>query len=227
MVNDFPRTLSLLRKEKKISQRKASGDLGISQALLSHYENGMREPGLEFLVKACTYYGVSADYLLGRTMSRDGNSIVAEQLPDVMDEKDNVLKGSAMALLTRKVLTNTISVFFDILGRHGDRKIISYCGLYLYTSIYKLYRHVYAIGGHNPDTAFSIPSNYVDAMCDIQLKTCELELSQKLNEGTEPSEAIDDLGIAKLPEAYPQFSSSVLSLLHTVSDNLEGKKNGL
>ena len=45
MVNDFPRTLSLLRKEKKISQRKAAGDLGVSQALLSHYENGMREPG--------------------------------------------------------------------------------------------------------------------------------------------------------------------------------------
>ena len=67
MVNDFPRTLSLLRKEKKISQRKAAGDLGVSQALLSHYENGMREPGLEFLVRAADYYGVSADYLLGRT----------------------------------------------------------------------------------------------------------------------------------------------------------------
>lgn len=36
-------------------------DLGISQALLSHYENGIREPGLAFVVKACDYYGVSAD----------------------------------------------------------------------------------------------------------------------------------------------------------------------
>ena len=39
---DFPRTLSLLRQEKKISQRKAAGELGVSQALLSHYENGVR-----------------------------------------------------------------------------------------------------------------------------------------------------------------------------------------
>ena len=67
MVNDFPRTLSLLRQEKKISQRKAAAELQVSQALLSHYENGVREPGLSFVVRAADYYGVSCDYLLGRT----------------------------------------------------------------------------------------------------------------------------------------------------------------
>lgn len=46
MATDFSRTLSLLRQEKGVSQRKAAGELGISQALLSHYENGIREPGL-------------------------------------------------------------------------------------------------------------------------------------------------------------------------------------
>ena len=63
----FSRTLSLLRKEKGASQREAAGALGISQALLSHYENGIREPGLAFVTKACDYYHVSADYLLGIT----------------------------------------------------------------------------------------------------------------------------------------------------------------
>lgn len=67
MSTDFSRILSLLRKEKHISQRAAAAELGISQALLSHYENGAREPGLAFLCRACDYYGVSADYLLGRT----------------------------------------------------------------------------------------------------------------------------------------------------------------
>ena len=42
----------------------------ISQALLSHYENGLREPGLGFVDAACSYYGVSADYLLGRSEVR-------------------------------------------------------------------------------------------------------------------------------------------------------------
>ena len=39
---EFSRTLSLLRQERGVSQRTAAADLGISQALLSHYENGIR-----------------------------------------------------------------------------------------------------------------------------------------------------------------------------------------
>lgn len=67
----FARTLSQLRHEKGVSQRQAAQELGVSQALLSHYENGIREPGLAFVVRACDYYQVSADYLLGRNTHRD------------------------------------------------------------------------------------------------------------------------------------------------------------
>lgn len=66
----FSEAFSRLRKERGISQRQAAADLGMSQALLSHYENGLREPKLDFIVKACEYYNVSADYLLGRTQMR-------------------------------------------------------------------------------------------------------------------------------------------------------------
>ena len=59
--------LADLRRRKGVSQRKAAADLLISQALLSHYENGAREPGLPFVCRACDYYGVTADYLLGRS----------------------------------------------------------------------------------------------------------------------------------------------------------------
>ena len=67
MDRTFPETLSALRRERNISQRQAAQDLRISQALLSHYENGAREPGLAFVCRACDYYGVSADYLLCRS----------------------------------------------------------------------------------------------------------------------------------------------------------------
>ena len=67
MERTFPETLSALRRERNISQRAAAAELHISQALLSHYENGAREPGLGFVCKACDYYGVSADYLLCRS----------------------------------------------------------------------------------------------------------------------------------------------------------------
>ena len=70
---EFSAIMSKLRKKRGLSQRKVAADLQISQALLSHYENGAREPGLDFVCRACDYYEVSADYLLGRT-DDEGNT---------------------------------------------------------------------------------------------------------------------------------------------------------
>ena len=93
MSTEFSRTLSLLRKERGVSQRMAAADLGVSQALLSHYENGIREPGLAFVVKACDYYHVSADYMLGRTLARDGSMLTPEEvLTETMDYYENQIK---------------------------------------------------------------------------------------------------------------------------------------
>lgn len=72
MERGFGTTLSELRHSRDLSQRKLAGDLHISQALLSHYENGTREPGLPFVCRVCDYFGVSADFMLGR--SEDENS---------------------------------------------------------------------------------------------------------------------------------------------------------
>ncbi len=72
MDRTFSVVLSELRKEKGINQKTAAAELGISQALLSHYERGIRECSLDFLLRAAEYYGVTCDYLLGRDRSRTG-----------------------------------------------------------------------------------------------------------------------------------------------------------
>lgn len=94
----FCENLAQLRREKGVSQRKAASDLQISQALLSHYENGAREPGLAFVCRACDYYGVSADYLLGRTgdeagprLSPDTVRQLADQLRHIAEEAESYL----------------------------------------------------------------------------------------------------------------------------------------
>ena len=71
MVN-YAERLYELRTEKGLSQKEAANDLGVSQALLSHYEKGIREFGLDFLNRAADYYKVTTDYILGRTDSRAG-----------------------------------------------------------------------------------------------------------------------------------------------------------
>ena len=89
MSTEFSKVFSALRKSRGLSQRQAASDLHISQALLSHYENGVREPKLDFIVTACEYYGVSADYLLGRTaLKRSFGATVKNDFlaPDAADE---------------------------------------------------------------------------------------------------------------------------------------------
>ena len=56
---EFNRIITLLRKERGITQKQAAQDLGISQAQLSHYEKGIRECGLAFVVQVADYYAVS------------------------------------------------------------------------------------------------------------------------------------------------------------------------
>ena len=70
MEKTFPIILGELRKERGMSQKEAAAALGISQALLSHYEKGIRECGQSFLIKVADFYGVSTDYLLGRSTKR-------------------------------------------------------------------------------------------------------------------------------------------------------------
>ena len=72
---EFNRIITLLRKERGITQKQAAQDLGISQAQLSHYEKGIRECGLAFVVQVADYYDVSCDYLLGRSAERSGQTI--------------------------------------------------------------------------------------------------------------------------------------------------------
>ena len=59
MICPFPKIITDLRKSRGLSQKQVAMDLKISQALLSHYEKGIRECGLDFLLTLSNYYGVS------------------------------------------------------------------------------------------------------------------------------------------------------------------------
>ena len=98
MERSFPETLSALRRERNISQRCAAAELGISQALLSHYENGAREPGLGFVCRACDYYGVSADYLLGRSERPDAAASAAGTAAAFLEQMQTLITDARQAL---------------------------------------------------------------------------------------------------------------------------------
>lgn len=59
--------LRKLRKKAGLTQISLQMKTGIEQALLSKFENGERIPPTETLMILADFYGVSMDYIMGRT----------------------------------------------------------------------------------------------------------------------------------------------------------------
>ena len=62
--------LKLLRKERKVSQKELADFLGISIRGYQFYESEDNEPNIRMLIALADFYGVSIDYLVGRTEDR-------------------------------------------------------------------------------------------------------------------------------------------------------------
>lgn len=216
MNADFSRTLALLRQEKEISQRKAAKDLGVSQALLSHYENGIREPGLAFVRRACDYYHISADYLLGRTLSRDGGMIDAEELYDSSDEK-GTLKGSIAATLQKKLIVNTTNLLFELLGRSGSREAVGAAGSYLSGALYQLYRSLHRRSGEK-DAFFALDAEaFTGGAVDMQMHAARVAYAQALSQ-VEEEGAFPNMDSEALSSEYPGLMQSVTQVLHMTEE---------
>ncbi|MBQ8738777.1 MAG: helix-turn-helix transcriptional regulator [Clostridia bacterium] len=59
--------LKELRKKRGISQVRLALDLNTTQNSISRYETGERQADYDMLIAIADYFGVSIDYLLGRT----------------------------------------------------------------------------------------------------------------------------------------------------------------
>ena len=174
MNKDFPRIMTFLRKERGLSQKQAAADLGISQALLSHYEKGIRECGLDFLVKAADYYEVSADYLLGRTVQRNPSSVA-----DMPDSRH--LKGNMINQINRKLLMNTTTIVYDLLAQMGSKRLTNAVSNYLMGAEYQVFRAIYCAEESNVQSMFSLDkSRYknlttASMMLDLEIADAVIE----------------------------------------------------
>ena len=212
MATDFSRTLGLLRQEKGISQRKAASALGISQALLSHYENGIREPGLAFVSKACDFYHVSADFLLGRSSNRDGAMIDSECLCDASTEKGS-LRGSIMATLQKKLTVNTTGLLFDLLGSTNSREAITAAGDCIGATLYDLLRRLYRRSGGNEDIFATDALDFDGGAVDAMLLRSRAAYMRALN----AAEKLPRLNSDALT-ALPGAGQSTAQIIHNVDE---------
>lgn len=127
MSTSISTRLVKLRKDMNLSQKDAAKALGVSQALLSHYEKGIRECGLDFLCRASLFYDVSTDYLLGMSGARISSDALLN-LSDVPQDAE----------LRMATILRAASALLEIMGSNGNQNSEKIKSIYILT-IYKIY----------------------------------------------------------------------------------------
>ena len=69
----FSERLIVLRKQRNLTQKDVYTSVGMSMLGYQRYEYGTREPAYKYLVSLADYFGVSIDYLVGRTDNPEVN----------------------------------------------------------------------------------------------------------------------------------------------------------
>lgn len=222
MNSDFPRIITLLRKEHNISQKQAASDLGVSQALLSHYEKGIRECGLDFLVRAADYYNVSCDYLLGRSPEPSGNRSAKPENkePAGRSAEEDIIRGAAGTVL-------------KLAEKSGSKTLYSSIYSYLVLAVYKCFRKVYLADPANDKRMFSLPFAAADRLTDSAMFLREAEAAAAAEgrpiNGGDKVKNTSALTTSSITEDYPdgsclladvkQAEDSVTKLIISNNDN--------
>ncbi len=89
MKNRVGSKIKELRKNSRMTQSELAGKLGISASAVGMYEQGRRQPDSAMILKICSVFGVSADYLLGKNKSVQKHGVC--ELSEVFDEFTQVL----------------------------------------------------------------------------------------------------------------------------------------
>ena len=234
MNSNFPRIITLLRKERGLSQKQAASDLQISQALLSHYEKGIRECGLDFVVRTADYYNVSCDYLLGRTPDWSGATLTVEDLPDPEAAgKENKFRGSLLPTLNKKLIANSLNIIFDLLQKSNNKGLTTEVSSYLTLSVYKMFRTIYSANPKNPQGLFAAPQELqrgLSAAAQFIAEANAICIADG-NDAGQLSGLNREDALALSPELisqqYPLFASSLYNLIQNAETRMGVKKAGV
>ena len=84
--------IKVLREGKNVSQKELAQAIGVSDVMVSLYEQGKKYPSLSTIVRIAEYFNVSTDYLLGIKTSANDDipeniKAVARNLMELSEEK--------------------------------------------------------------------------------------------------------------------------------------------
>lgn len=217
--------LASIRNEKGLSQKQAAADLGISQALLSHYEKGIRECGLDFLSRASEYYGVSVDYLLGLTDDKDGI------IPETVDEGDSFLKerlerdkkmtGSILPVLNKRLIFSVSNILYDMLAELDSAELTEAVSADILMSVYNAFRCVLLANPENSEDFFGVRDDYLLLLNRFRKKALFAILRASDTKNSACLKNIDKIKVESLEEEYGAILSSVNNIIVNCENQLK------
>ena len=225
---EFNRIIKLLRKERGITQKQAAEDLGVSQALLSHYEKGIRECGLDFVVRVADYYNVSCDYLLGRSAERNGMMLTADELPNPDKMKDNIYHGSVLPTMNKKLISNSLNVLYAKIGECHSKALTTEVSSYLMMAVAKMFRLLYSAEPHSAQSLFSVEARRWPGYADAVMRMNEANVEALLaGENVGVGEGVKDpaclsMTTESLTREFPLYTPTLLNLVKTSETRVKG-----
>ena len=95
-MQDLNIKLAMLRKEHGYTQEQLSDFLNLTRSAVSNYELGINEPSLDTMVAIADLYGVSLDWLMGRTNLRYNFNLENKENLEVIIKLYETLKDFAI-----------------------------------------------------------------------------------------------------------------------------------
>lgn len=219
-MNSFSRIITLLRKERGITQKQAASDLGISQALLSHYEKGLRECGLDFLIKLCDYYNVSSDYILGRTPDRNGAVLSVEDLEGAESVKDSHYSGSVLPAMNKRLIASALNIIYDMLSKAGDKELTMSVSNYFMMAEYRIFRRLYRSEKKNSQSMFTLPQSLFEGYTAGAMEKNGAMMCSLLSDKAAVKKRGDAFEMTgeSISQDYPKHATGLLNIIKTAED---------
>lgn len=87
-MNKFKERFKKERKNKEITQKELADIFNADKSTISKYENGHNKPDLNLLIKYADFFGISTDYLLGRTNAKNASSrlVMEKEVAAILEE---------------------------------------------------------------------------------------------------------------------------------------------
>ncbi|HBN80842.1 MAG TPA: transcriptional regulator, partial [Ruminococcaceae bacterium] len=99
-----------------------------------------------------------------------GATLTVDDIPEPdAAGKENVMKGSLLPILNKKLIANSLNIVYSLLQQYANKALTEEISAYLAVSVYKMFRILYSANPKNPQGLFAAPPSLEHGMSSSAL----------------------------------------------------------